>query len=97
MEEVRITVIEFDGRLQEREIPSFRGAVMGIAGNDPLFLPGATHAMRIGPGYRKFVVRDVLEEVFTPSLKAGKILRYELRWTATRHSPIRMVAASCLE
>lgn len=32
-----ITVILFDGRLSEREIPSFRGAVMGIAGNDPLF------------------------------------------------------------
>ena len=117
---VAINTLLFSGELAEREIPSFRGAVMGIAGNDPLFhnhtedakdinrypriqyklldghpavvgvldgadavkrlfLPGATHAMRIGPGYREFVVRDVLEEVFTPSLKAGEVRRYELR------------------
>lgn len=37
MDEIIITVVKFDGRLSEREIPSFRGAVMGIAGNDPLF------------------------------------------------------------
>ena len=37
MKEIRIACILFDGRLSEREIPSFRGAVMGIAGNDPLF------------------------------------------------------------
>lgn len=37
MNEIKITVILFDGLLSEREIPSFRGAVMAIAGNDPLF------------------------------------------------------------
>ena len=119
MKEIKITLILFEGRLSEREIPSFRGAVMGIAGNDPLFhnhtedakdinrypriqyklidghpavvgimdgsdavkqlfLPGAKHAMRIGPGYREFVVQDVLEDVFTPSLKAGEVRQYEL-------------------
>lgn len=37
MNEIIITVVIFEGQLSEREIPSFRGAVMGIAGNDPLF------------------------------------------------------------
>ncbi len=37
MKEYKIITIRFDGHLREREIPSFRGAVMGIAGNDPLF------------------------------------------------------------
>ena len=37
MKEIRITVIQFDGRLDEREIPSFRGAVMAYADNDSLY------------------------------------------------------------
>ena len=119
MNEIKITVILFEGLLSEREIPSFRGAVMGIAGNDPLFhnhtedekdinrypriqyklidghpavvgimegadavkrlfITGAKHVMRIGRGYREFVVRDVREEVFMPSLTEGEIGRYRI-------------------
>ena len=119
MKEIRIACILFDGRLSEREIPSFRGAVMGIAGNDPLFhnhtedakdinrypriqyklidglpavvgilegadavkrlfIPGAKHVLRIGREYREFVVQDVREEVFMPSLTEGKIGRYRI-------------------
>ena len=119
MGEIKISTVLLDARLSEREIPSFRGAVMGIAGNDPLFhnhtvdakdinrypriqykildghpavvgvlegadavkrlfLPGATHAMRIGRGYREFGVRKVLEDSFMPSLSAGPVCRYEL-------------------
>ena len=37
MPSVPITRIVFDGRLAEREIPSFRGAVMSVAGNNPLY------------------------------------------------------------
>ena len=37
MKEHRITTIRFEGELQEREIPSFRGAVMAMADNDPLY------------------------------------------------------------
>lgn len=37
MKEIRITVIQFEGKLAEREIPSFRGAVMAYAHNDPLY------------------------------------------------------------
>lgn len=37
MKEIRITVVQFEGELAEREIPSFRGAVMALAGNDPLY------------------------------------------------------------
>lgn len=37
MKEIRITVIQFDGRLDERKIPSFRGAVMAYADNDSLY------------------------------------------------------------
>ena len=37
MNEIKITVIIFQGQLSEREIPAFRGAVMAIAGNDSLF------------------------------------------------------------
>lgn len=37
MKEIRITVIQFEGKLAEREIPSFRGAVMAYADNDPLY------------------------------------------------------------
>lgn len=37
MKEHRITVIRFDGKLQEREIPSFRGAILNLAGNDPMY------------------------------------------------------------
>lgn len=34
---MKYVIVFFEGRLLEREIPSFRGAIMGIAGNDPLF------------------------------------------------------------
>lgn len=120
MNEIKITVIIFQGQLSEREIPAFRGAVMAIAGNDSLFhnhtedakdinrypriqyklidqhpavvglmegadavkrlfLPRAKHMMRIGRGYREFVVQDVREEVFTPSLLTeGEIGRYRI-------------------
>lgn len=120
MHPVAINTILFRGNLAEREIPSFRGAVMGIAGNAPLFhnhtedakdinrypriqyklidqhpavvglmegadavkrlfLPRAKHMMRIGRGYREFVVQDVREEVFTPSLLTeGEIGRYRI-------------------
>lgn len=37
MNTIRVCTITLDGKLYEREIPSFRGAVMGIAGNNPLF------------------------------------------------------------
>lgn len=37
MKEHRITTIRFDGHLKEREIPSFRGAVIALSGNDPLY------------------------------------------------------------
>lgn len=37
MKEIRIAVIQFEGKLAEREIPSFRGAVMAYADNDPLY------------------------------------------------------------
>lgn len=37
MKEHRVTTIRFEGELQEREIPSFRGAVMALSGNDPLY------------------------------------------------------------
>ena len=37
MKEIRITVIQFKGKLAEREIPSFRGAVMAYADNDSLY------------------------------------------------------------
>lgn len=37
MKSIQVCTILFEGTLAEREIPSFRGAVMGIAGNDPLF------------------------------------------------------------
>ncbi len=37
MKEIRITVIQFEGKLAEREIPSFRGAVMAYADNDSLY------------------------------------------------------------
>lgn len=115
-----ITTVIFDGSLSEREIPSFRGAVMAIAGNNPLFhnhtedakdinrypriqyklidghpavvgvldgaeavkrifIPGAKHVMRIGrETYREYVVRDLVEEEFTPLLTAGPVCRYML-------------------
>ena len=34
---VPVTQIIFDGKLTEREIPFFRGAVMAVAGNNPLY------------------------------------------------------------
>lgn len=121
MTETKIAEIIFDGQLSEREIPSFRGAVMGIAGNDPLFhnhtedakdinrypriqyklidrhpavvglmegadavnrlfIPGSKHVMRIGRDqYREYVVKEVLEDCFAPSPKAGATCRYNLR------------------
>lgn len=120
MNEIKITVIIFQGQLSEREIPAFRGAVMAIAGNDSLFhnhtedakdinrypriqyklidrypsvvglmegadavkrlfIPGSKHIMRIGRDqYREFVVGDVREEVFKPSLTEGEIGRYRI-------------------
>ena len=37
MKEHKVTTVLFDGILQEREIPSFRGAVMALADNNPLY------------------------------------------------------------
>lgn len=37
MKEQKITVIKFDGVLMEREIPSFRGAVISVSANNPIF------------------------------------------------------------
>lgn len=116
------TTVLFDGKMLEREIPSFRGAVMGIAGNNPLFhnhtdeegdikrypriqyklldgipaivgiddgaealkrlfLPGATHVMKIGRFYREYVVSEVQDSSFEFPLNGGEVARYRIsKW-----------------
>lgn len=46
MKEHRITTILFEGQLQEREIPSFRGAILALVDNNPLY-----HNHKDGDGF----------------------------------------------
>ena len=116
---IDILTVLFDGKLQEREIPSFRGAIIAISGRNPifhnhaegeelilryphiqykaingqaalvgiregaealrrLFVPGAMHVLKIGRDYREFYVRELLENVFEPSLVPGSFKRYHV-------------------
>ena len=122
VKQIPLTTVLFDGRLAGREIPSLRGSIMNISGNDPLFhnhsenaqdinrypriqykiinghpsvvgiaegseslprlfLPGSMHVLKIGRDYREFVVKDVVRDVFSPSLSQGETVRYHIhKW-----------------
>lgn len=116
---IPITTVYFDGQMAEREIPSFRGAIMAVSGNHPLFhnhtaeakdifryprvqyklidghpavigveegsdavrqlfLPGATHILKIGRSYRSFTVSDVQNVSFPLDVLGGEKTRYRL-------------------